>query len=146
MKFEFCVNEMPPPSGFDLGHMTVRGNAGTVSSRGHTPDQAMMIHLSLSALLDGLARLIVERQHSYAFGAVDSSFALHFTTKRDGTLVTRAGGRTGTVIDTSDPREVTGALAEAAADFARRHLPTLPDDGGAQDLKASVDQYLGVFG
>lgn len=127
MKFEFSIDDtVPPPSGFDLGHMTVHGNAGTVSSRRHTPDQTMMIHLSLSALLDGLRVLLTERSRDWAFGAVDSSFALHFTLKKDGTLVTRSSTRTGAVMDTSAPSDVTAALATAATDFAEQHLPTLP--------------------
>jgi hypothetical protein len=127
MKFEFSViDTAPPPSGFDLGHMTVHGNAGTASSHGRTPDQSMMIHPSLSALLDGLRVLLTERSRDWAFGAVDSSFALHFALKKDGTLVTRSSSRTGAVMDTSAPGDVTAALATAATDFAVRHLPKLP--------------------
>lgn len=148
MRFEFGVDgSAPPPSGFDLGHMTVHGSEGTAGSRGHAPDQAMMIHLSLSALLDGLRLLLTERRRAWAFGAVDSSFALHFTLRKDGTLVTRSGAGTGTVIDTSDPGDVAAALAAAAADFAGRHLPTLaPGDAAAQDLSASVADFLAAFG
>jgi hypothetical protein len=147
MEFEFVVADAPPPSGFDLGHMTVRGSDGSVSSRGHRPDQSMMIHLSLSQLLDGLGDLLEHGRRSYSFGAVDSSFALHFGLTKDGTLVTRAGGPKGPVVDRSPAASAAADLASDAADFADRTLPSLPpDDASAQDLAASVADFTASFG
>lgn len=126
MEFEFSIdeNEAPPPSGFDLGHMDVRGNAGAASSRGRTPDQAMMIYLSLTLLLDGLRRFLAGRDRVHTTSAVDSSFSLTFRRRRGGSV------------------ETVHAGAEA---FASTHLPFLPpDDAGRQDLERSLAEF-GAF-
>jgi hypothetical protein len=127
--------------------MTVHGTDGRVGSEGHRPDQSMMIHLSLSQLLDGLRDLLEHGRGSYSFGAADSSFALHFQLAKDGTLVTRAGGAKGPLIDRSPAADAAADLASAAADFATRTLPSLPpDDAGAHDLAASVADFTAAFG
>ncbi|MGW5636817.1 hypothetical protein [Streptomyces sp. NPDC003832] len=81
MEFRFAVaeNELPPPSGFDLGHIDVHGSENDATSRGRTPDQSMMIYLSLTLLLDGLRRFLTGRKPAYESAAVDSSFSLTFT-------------------------------------------------------------------
>lgn len=146
MDFTFAVEDAPPPSGFDLGHMTVRGSHGSATSRGHRPDQSMMVHLSLVLLLDGLRELLGRGRGSCSFGAVDSSFALHFHLAKDGTLVTRAGGSGGPVVDRSPAAAVAAELAVVAADFAGRTLPSLPpDDAAAQDLAASLADFTAAL-
>ncbi|CCK28211.1 hypothetical protein BN159_3832 [Streptomyces davaonensis JCM 4913] len=85
MRFRFSVaeNEQPPFSGFDLGHVDVWGSEGHATSRGGDQDQAMMIYLSLTLLLDGLREFLMDRSRgSYECAAVDSSFSLRFTRGR----------------------------------------------------------------
>lgn len=147
MDFEFSVADAPPPSGFDLGHMTLRGTDGTVSSCGRRPDQSMMIYLSLSQLLDGLRQLLERGRGTYSFGAVDSSFTLHFRLAKGGTLVTRSGGAGGPLIDRFPAAEAAADLAAAATDFTAGALPSLPpDDAGAQDLTGSLAEFTAAFG
>lgn len=78
-RFEFSVaeNETPPPSGFDLGYMDVRGNRGEAGSRDRTPDQAMMIYLSLPLLMDGLRRFLPGQDRSFTTSAGDLPSAVH---------------------------------------------------------------------
>ncbi len=136
VRFAFSVDDLPPPSGFDLGHMAVTGNLGSYSSRGRTPDQAMMIHVSVSLLLDGLRSLVEAGRGGHAFGAADSSFSLKFSLTKDGTITTRAPG---TPVDRSDVRAVVTAVWAAAKEFADVQLPLLPaDDAGRQDLEMSL--------
>lgn len=136
MRFAFSVDDLPPPSGFDLGHMEVTGALGSYSSRGRTPDQAMMIHVSVSLLLDGLRSLVEAGRGGWSFGGVDSSFSLKFSLTKDGTITTQAPG---TPIDRSDVRTVVTAVWTAAKEFADVHLPLLPrDDAGRQDLEMSL--------
>ncbi|WP_258054631.1 hypothetical protein [Streptomyces sp. Ru71] len=72
MEFRFSIDENvpPPPSGYDLGHVDVTGNLGEATSRGGPTDQAMMIYLSLTLLLDGLRRFLFGRDRSYSSAAV----------------------------------------------------------------------------
>ena len=58
IKCTFCPIsvDMNNISEFDLGDMELRGNRGVASSLNHTPDQGMMIILSVTMLLDGLRR------------------------------------------------------------------------------------------
>ncbi|MEU3462438.1 hypothetical protein ABZ721_21190 [Streptomyces sp. NPDC006733] len=139
MRFVFSADDVPPPSGFDLGHMEVEGNLGVYSSRAQVPDQAMMIYVSVSLLLDGLRSLVEAGRGGYTFGGVDSSFSLKFSLTKDGTLTTRAPG---TPVDRSDVRTVVAAVWAAAREFAAARLPGLPpDDAGRQDLEMSLAAF-----
>ncbi|MEW1774800.1 hypothetical protein [Streptomyces sp. NPDC086777] len=141
LRFEFSVaeNEAPPPSGFDLGHMDVRGDRGAASSRDRTPDQAMMIYLSLPLLMDGLRRFLSSRDRSFTTSAVDSSFSLTFRRGDDGSIETLHDG---TVIDRSSAEDLTSAVYTAAERFARPRLPLLPeDDAGREDLEKSLAEF-----
>ncbi|MFE2061497.1 hypothetical protein ACFXDH_03710 [Streptomyces sp. NPDC059467] len=141
MEFEFSVdeNEAPPPSGFDLGHMDVRGDRGEASSRDRTPDQAMMIYLSLTLLLDSLRRFLPGRDRSCTTSVVDSSFSLTFRRGKDGSIETLHDG---TVIDRSSAADLAGAVHTGAERFAGPRLPLLPeDDAGREDLEKSLAEF-----
>ncbi|MFF4549124.1 hypothetical protein ACFY1J_33640 [Streptomyces sp. NPDC001406] len=144
MEFEFSIdeNEAPPPSGFDLGHMHVRGNAGAASSRNRTPDQAMMIYLSLTLLLDGLRRFLAGRDRVHTTSAVDSSFSLTFRRRKGDSVETVHAGA---VVDRSSAKELATAVHTGAEGFASTHFPLLPaDDAGRQDLEQSLAEF-GAF-
>ncbi|MFI9105062.1 hypothetical protein ACIGXA_31600 [Streptomyces fildesensis] len=137
MRFTFTDDDEPPPSGFDLGHMEVTGSLGSVSSRGHSPDQGMMIYLAVSDLLDGLRALVETGRGGFLFIGSDSSFSLKFSLRKDGQLTTMAAGKA--AIDVSDVKTVISAVWTAAKEFADVHLPLLPrDDAGRQDLEMSL--------
>ncbi|MCF3133283.1 hypothetical protein [Streptomyces olivochromogenes] len=141
MKFEFSVdeNEALPPSGFDLGHMDVRADAGAASSRDRTPDQAMMVYLSLTLLLDGLRRFLEGRDRVHTTSAADSSFSLAFRRRRDGSVETV---HEGSVVDRSSVKELAAAVHTGAEEFASSHLPLLSaDDAGRQDLETSLAEF-----
>ncbi|MGW7296574.1 MULTISPECIES: hypothetical protein [unclassified Streptomyces] len=145
MEFTFSVadDQQPPPSGFDLGHMDVRGSEGEASSRDRTPDQAMMIYLSLTLLLDGLRQFLTGRDRTYESAAVDSSFSLHFARRGDGLVETSHAGE---VVDRSTEKELAGSVFRAAEQFGRTHLPGLPpDDAGREDLEASPAQFASTL-
>jgi hypothetical protein len=143
MKFTFSVaeNESPPPSGYDLGHVDVLGSEGRASSRGRTPDQAMMIYLSVTLLLDGVRRFLTGRDRTYESAAVDSSFSLDFAKEKGGWVTT---SHEGVLVDRSTERELADALLRGAEAFSRmtlHHLP--PDDAGREDLEASLAEFAG---
>ncbi|MFI7346683.1 hypothetical protein ACIBSR_10485 [Streptomyces sp. NPDC049936] len=141
MEFEFSVDEAetPPPSGFDLGHIDVRGSNGSVSSRDRGPDGAMMIYLTVPLLLDGLRPFLAGKQRSYESAAVDSSFSLTFTRGRDGSVDTTYQG---SLVDHSPAADVAAAVHVAAKRFADAHLHQLPpDDPGREDLQHAVAEF-----
>ncbi|MDT0307402.1 hypothetical protein RM780_10550 [Streptomyces sp. DSM 44917] len=148
MRIEFSVREgrPPPASGFDLGDIDVEGNWGAATSRGHRPDQGMMIHLAVAELLDTLRALVAGRRPGKAvrreFVGADSSFTLDFTLTREGRLVTAQGGQ---VLDESPAGEALREVGRAAEAFAAAHLPTLPEDDAARgDLEAALRAFRGV--
>lgn len=141
MEFTFSVaeNQSPPPSGFDLVHICVRGSEGEASSRNRTPEQAMMSHLSVTLLLDGVRCFLDGRDRTYASVAVDSAFSLKFTRAKGGWVET---SHEGVLVDRSAEKDLADALFRGADTFARatlRHLP--PDDAGRQDLEASLAEF-----
>ncbi|MCG7207145.1 hypothetical protein [Streptomyces arenae] len=141
LRFEFSVaeNVAPPPSGFDLGHMDVRGDRGAVSSRDRTPGQAMMIYLSLSLLLDRLRSFLSGRGRTFTTAAIDSSFSLTFRRRKDGSIETLHDGM---VIHRSSAADLASAVHTAAERFAGPPLPLLPeDDAGREDLEKSLAEF-----
>lgn len=153
MRIEFSVRpdfHPPPPSGFDFGDIDVEGNRGSATSRGHRPDQGMMIHLAVADLLYQLRSLVEEHQSRRSkavrreFVGADSSFALDFTLTREGRLVTAQGRQ---VLDESPAGEALREVGRAAEAFAAAHLPTLPEDDAARgDLEAALRAFRGVAG
>ena len=69
--------------GLDLGHITIAAPTGEISSKGRKPDQAMMLFLSISNLLDGVSRVAsAAKGATFRFCAVDSSFEIVFARKK----------------------------------------------------------------
>ncbi|MFJ5274053.1 hypothetical protein [Streptomyces sp. NPDC088358] len=133
------------PGGFDLGDMSVTGKPGTARSAGRTPDQGMMIHLSVTQLLDSLGVFLRGRDRTLAFTGVDTSFGLVFRRTEDGVSVASEGG----VVARTTPDELAAAVLGAAEALS----PTLPSgDPAASDFAdaltafrplASADRSLG---
>lgn len=122
--------------------MDVQGNAEEASSRDRTPDQAMIIYLSLTLLLDGVRRFLVGQERVHTTCAVGSSFSLTFRRGKDGSVETV---HEGVVIDHSSPEALAAAAHQGAERFARAHLPLLPeDDAGREDLVKSLAEF-GAF-
>lgn len=78
-------------SGFDLGHMTFSGEKGICTSRGKSPDQAMMLAIAITDLLYGLETLLKGNQSEYRFVGADSSFSVWFKKSKRGSISVRCG-------------------------------------------------------
>ncbi|MGW3631990.1 hypothetical protein ACWD7F_17805 [Streptomyces sp. NPDC005122] len=120
------------PSGFDLGDMSFAGDLGTADSAGHTPDQGMMIHLSVIQLLDGLGDLLRGNVRTLAFTGVDTSFSLVF---RHGKGALSVASKDGLVARTTAP-ELAAAVMRAANALSRA-LP--PEDPAASGHSAALE-------
>ncbi|MFF2994193.1 hypothetical protein ACFVTC_06360 [Streptomyces sp. NPDC057950] len=122
------------PSGFDLGDMSVTGDLGTADSAGRTPDQGMMIHLSVTQLLDSLGTLLRGHGRTVTFTGVDTSFALVFRRTRDGVSVASEDG----VIARTTPGELASAVL-GAAEALSLTLPT--GDPAASDCADALAAF-----
>ena len=78
--FRFEVLDAPERiHGLDLGHITISAPAGEITSKGRTPDQAMMLFPSIVDLLDGISRVASSSKGAtFRFCSVDSSFEVIF--------------------------------------------------------------------
>ncbi|MCP2262648.1 hypothetical protein LX15_006390 [Streptoalloteichus tenebrarius] len=138
---ELLVSRWPgqdPPGGYDLGDIEVIGGLGRLSSKGHVPDQGMMVFVAVSDLLDGLRGLLRRGGGSFAFVGADSSFSLSFALRKN-RVVTTAGRKK---IDESETVEFIGAIRGAVENFMSRELSGLPaDDPMRGDLVAAFEEF-----
>ncbi|MEU6864626.1 hypothetical protein ABZ924_15305 [Streptomyces sp. NPDC046876] len=125
------------PSGFDLGDMVWRGKFGEADSSGRTPDQGMMIYVSVAQLLDCLRELLQGRTRTGSFTGVDSSFELRFRSTKKGVSVS-AGCRSIALVS---PGVLARVVASAAEELARERLDDLPADGVKEDFLAALDDF-----
>ncbi|MEU2492070.1 hypothetical protein [Streptomyces sp. NPDC007883] len=125
INLEFSVRpNQGDPSGFDLGDITVSGDGGSVDSRGHTPDQGMMIYLTVALLLNNLAGMIKDGHKSLNFIGVDTSFGIEFHRNKRGISVSSSGKK----IANSNPRELTAEILRAAEKLAESDLSRIAEN------------------
>ena len=121
------------PSG--LGHVTVRGLEAVASSRGRTPDGAMMLFLSIGELVSAVTRLLTTRNLLAArFDAVDSSFGLRIERSRErkkqGQVAVLHGTTTIAIVSQD---ELRAALVASIVPFACKHWRTIATDPAVLD-------------
>jgi hypothetical protein len=122
-----------PPCGFDLGDLTLVVGDQTHTSR-VAPRLAMMIYITLSSLLDGVAELLAGERRSYELIAADSSFSFTLTCAKP-TIRVSVGRR---VLGYAAPKDLAEALLAAARAFLadENRLPT--EDPVQNDLAESI--------
>ena len=120
IKIKFSVRPgQGEPSGFDLGDIVFEGESGTVGSAGHTPDQGMMIYLSVPLLLDGLRTLITGERRTVSFTGADTSFRLDFRCDSKRFVSVSANGRL---------EDLAHTVLCQAQSLAQRDLSRLPTE------------------
>jgi hypothetical protein len=127
-------------TGYDLGHMTFLGDKGVCTSRGRSPDQAMMLTFSASILLYGLESFSEKKQSEYRFVGVDSSFSVYFMRMKGGWVDVWCGGK-GSIARVG-MEELLGSVLMGVEAFAARVESELPpDDLGRIDLFFNLEKY-----
>jgi hypothetical protein len=131
-------------SGFDLGHMTFSGEKGVCTSKGRSPDQAMMIAVSVKELLHGLEVFVWEERSEYVFGAVDSSYSVVFKRNKERriSVLCGYGGGVDDVDEVGLCRSVLAGV-EAFVEHAMNELPW--DDPVRDDLLSSVQRFRSLM-
>jgi hypothetical protein len=137
--FKFTVRPgQGEASGFDLGDFVCMDSSESTSSIGHSPDQGMMIYLSVAHLMDGISPLLTGRSRNYRFIGVDSSFQLTFRLGRDGVSVASRSG----VFARTTRNELAVAILSAAEELGGTDLPQLPSgDAVKEDWIGSLKDF-----
>ena len=120
LSITFERSEDDAPHGFELGQLTVTTPAGTVTSKGRTPDQSMMIYLAFVDLMTGMSSLL-RGIRGYDFVGADSSFTLRFTRIKDDVAIHQGKTNLGSV--------PLSELATCVCDEATRFWAAHPLDG-----------------
>jgi hypothetical protein len=123
--------------GFRLGHMTVSRDQRSFSSKGKTPNQAMMIFVSAFELLDGVREFLADLSSTqYVFTGTDSSFEIVFTKESEDRLVI---SHRDTTIEV--PRKELVAALLSGTDDLRARFPLRAEDPVFADLEDAVRAF-----
>lgn len=140
--YSFCEKSarMDELSGFDLGHMELRGDLGTATSRSRIPDQAMMLILSLASLLYGLRSFLSSSQKEYEFIGDDCSFRVVFSKKKKGEIDVYVDERN---IESTDEAQLKADVEASVSQFIKwLNNSTLPSsDAALRDLHAAFKDF-----
>jgi hypothetical protein len=135
--------ETPVRSGFELGHMTFAGQQGICSSRGRTPDQAMMLGVAIVELLDGLNQFVSGGSSDYTFIGTDSSFSVRFRKTKGGRIAVQCGA---TLVDEVEAVSLCRAILAGAETFFRHSGKQLPaGDPVLADLTSAIEEFARAF-
>lgn len=127
-------------SGFELGHLTLEGDRGSCTSKGPEPDQASMVFIAITSLLDELRSLVSDPgQKEQEFVAADSSFTLRlYKVGRDRLGV--SSGRT-LLTEMGTLELCLSVLAGVEAFWSQYRSRLAPDDAARADLEASLAAF-----
>ncbi|MFG2293306.1 hypothetical protein [Streptomyces sp. NPDC048603] len=141
VEFSVRAEDGEEPSGFDLGDMRWVGGFGTADSVGRTPDQGMMIHLSVPELVERLMPMLRRRTGYVSFEGAASSFRLEFRAVRHGVRIAGTDGAVGIV-----SRDVlAAAVLRAAEGMAGAWAAPLSDGDAARRMSLDALAQLRGF-
>lgn len=128
-------------SGLSRGNVTMEGSGGLVTSAGRSPDQSMLVYLSLVDLLDGIGDLLsAPSGREWQWVGNDSSFVVHFRRARDKVRIEAMGEPLGEV----DEAQLARAVFDAATGLLAKHRPP-PSDLIAEDLESALEEFSDRF-
>ncbi|MDQ3684470.1 MAG: hypothetical protein M3430_02550 [Acidobacteriota bacterium] len=130
--------------GLSRGHLTISGSHGFVTSKGKTPDQSMMIFLSIVELLNGVRRLLLNRNSiTYNFVGADCSFQFSINKTNQNSLAITSDIEP---IDEVTQSEIVLAVWNGVNNFISfygHHIDA--DDLVSDDLDSSIDEFRKTF-
>ncbi|MHA7630193.1 hypothetical protein [Corallococcus sp. M7] len=129
----------PGRTGFDLGHMTFTSDTGTCTSKGRSPNQAMMLAISFVGLLDGLQAMVAGGAKEHLFVGADSSFSLRFMRGKKGRITIQCGTAS---LGEVESDELCRAVLEGVESFMARPESALPPGDAARgDLEMALKEF-----
>jgi hypothetical protein len=126
-------------SGFDLGHVSVIGALGGASSVGTGPNQASMVFVGATELLDALSTFLGEQSKYLRFVFADSSFSLEFARLRDGQFEVVCAQQQ---IERMSAADLIKDTHLGCSEFLRQYLPLLPS---SDPVRQDADEALSRF-
>lgn len=145
--FEFNI-ELDPHSlqlgidGYSLGDITIKGDYGYLSSNADTgSNQSVMIFISLSDLLYGIASLNNAKQ--YMFKGTDSSFDFHILNNKKAITIT--DNKRKKIAETSKTNFVI-TVWKSVNKFITKYRPYLEKDEAVTiDLNGAIKEFRTQF-
>lgn len=126
-------------SGFDLGHVSVLGALGGVSSVGKQPSQASMVFIGAAEMLEALSTFLGKPSKYFRFVFADSSFSLEVTRLCDGQFEVVCGQQQIERLSTVD---LIRDIHFGCSEFLEQFLPLLPsNDPVRQDANESLARF-----
>jgi hypothetical protein len=126
-------------SGFELGHIDILTEKGSISSRDRKPDQAMMIFVTMIDLLDGLRELFQKKTKWFQLVGADSSFKINFVRLKEeqiGVYVDRV------LIKQIDEKELSLIVLDSCRSFYDKYRTRLCiNDAIKEDLEVALQEY-----
>jgi hypothetical protein len=129
---------------FSLGHITIAGRSGAITSKGKVPDQAMMIFISITELLCGIRQFICdEKLKEYNFVGADSSFQFYIKKKEKTLIITN---NCSNKIDSVTYSELSLSVWEGVNDLLSKygHYIT-PEELIYDDLCYSTEEFKRIL-
>jgi hypothetical protein len=141
INFKFEIITSYDMTGFSLGHVSLSGELGMCSSKGHEPPQAMMIFVAICDLLDGVRGLVDSKGKvkTFNFVGADSSFSLSFRGLGNGNILVSCPGKG--KISEAGREQLCASLFRGVMEFIRSN-PGLPDaDPVKSDLQSALEDF-----
>ncbi|MEJ3745942.1 hypothetical protein WEI85_21950 [Actinomycetes bacterium KLBMP 9797] len=141
VEFDAPVDPPAQVTGFELGHVSLRGNDGAYSSRQLGSRGLLMVYLAAADMLDGVVTLLGHPDASWVFAGASSgwSFAVR-RTRRHGLRLSTPAGRLLCQVSEAD---YAVAVWRGTQQLLAARTPI--DDGPLTDLRTAIAAFPGVY-
>ena len=127
-------------TGFELGHIDMVFENGKVSSRNRSPDQSMMIFITIVDLLDGLKELMLNKKNKeFTLIGADSSFMIQFNRLKNHQIGVYADNKTTCEINEAD---LAFSIYNACISFCEKYQNQLSNENCVEeDIKSALGDF-----
>jgi len=139
IKFSLSDVQVDSRKGFRLGDITICGESGEATSAARTPDQSVMLILSIVELLDGVRRsLLTSTNKKYRFVGVDSSFSITFR-KSKALITVHVDDK---LIHTATASSIKADIEQSVLEFIKTNdVAQISDAAEAYDLENALRAF-----
>ena len=120
--------------------MELHGDLGTATSKSRTPNQSMMLVLSITEMLDGFRRLLSQsKKREYEFVGVDCSFRVVFRKQPDGDIGVHVDNR---LIHVAKSSAIKADIERSILGFVRTHeLSLMTNHAESYDFENALKAF-----
>lgn len=141
IKFVFSFDEsLDNLCGFDLGHIDILYDEKIISSRDRTPDQSMMLFPTVTDLLFGYSKLLLDKNSKeYACIGADSSFSMVFIKNRDNKVSINVNEE---LIYKTDKTSLAKVILDSSNCFINKYINKVPtNDPVVEDIMRAISYF-----